>query len=78
MYDIFSHLITASTSWLFTVSIVAPAVHVAFLPEVDHVHQQFVAGTAHKACWVPQLVIAGPLSIDCWLTLTHGLLAVMA
>lgn len=73
-----SHLITASTSWLLAVSIVPSTVHLAFLPEVDHVHQQFVTATADEACWVPHLVITGPLSIDSWLTLTHGLLALMA
>lgn len=73
-----SHLITASAPRLLAVSIVASTVQLAFLPEVDHIHQEFGAGTTHKAGWVPQFVVACPLSIDSWLTQTHWLLAVMA
>lgn len=73
-----SHLIAACTSWLLAVSIVASAVQLAFLPEVDHVHQQLFAGTAHEAGWVPQLVITGPLSVDSRLAQTHWLLTVLA
>lgn len=72
------HLIAACTSRLLAVSIVASAVELAFLPEVDHVHQQLFAGTAHEAGWVPQLVITGPLSVDSRLAQTHWLPAVLA
>lgn len=71
-------LITASTARLLAVSIVASTVQLALLPEVDHVHQQLVAGATHEACWVPHLVVAGPLSVDSWLAQTHRLLAVTA
>lgn len=37
-----------------------------------------MAGTTHEAGWVPQLVIAGALSIDSRLAKTHWLLAVTA
>lgn len=72
------HLIAASAAGLLAVSIVASTVQLAFLPEVDHIHQEFAAGTTHEARWVPQLVVASPLSIDSWLAQAHGLLAVMA
>lgn len=72
------HLITAATSGFLAVSIVTSAVHLAFLPEVNHVYQKFTAGAAHKARRVPQFVIAGPLGIDGRLAQQHGLLTVMA
>lgn len=71
-------LVTSSTTWLLAVSVVASAVQLAFLPEVDHVHQQFSAGAAHEASRVPHLVVAGPLGVHGRLTQTHRLLAVMA
>lgn len=73
-----SHLITAATARLLAVSVVASTVHLAFLPEVDHVHQKFLAGTADEAGWVPHLVVAGPLGVDGRLAPTHRLLAVVA
>lgn len=71
-------LITASAARLLAVSVVAAAVHVAFLPEVDHVHQQLFAGAAHEAGRVPHLVVAGPLCVDGRFAPSHRLLAVMA
>lgn len=56
----------------------AAAVHLALLPEVDHVHQQLLAGAAHEAGRVPQLVVAGPLGVDGRLATGHRLLAVVA
>lgn len=56
----------------------ASAVQLAFLPEVDHVHQQLFAGTAHEAGRVPQLVITGPLGVDRRLTQAHRLPTVLA
>lgn len=56
----------------------ASAVQLAFLPEVDHVHQQLLAGTAHEAGRVPQLVVTGPLGVDSRLAQTHRLPAVLA
>lgn len=53
-------------------------VQLAFLVEVDHVHQQLFAGAAHEAGRVPQLVVAGPLSVHGRLAQTHRLLAVVA
>lgn len=76
--NIFSHLVTSSTTRLLAVSVVASTVQLAFLPEVDHVHQQLGAVTAHEASRVPHLVIAGPLCIHGRLAHTHRLLAVMA
>lgn len=73
-----SHLIAARASRLLAVAIVTSAVQLAFLPEVDHVHQQLFAGTAHEAGRVPQLVITGPLSVDGRLAQTHRLAAVLA
>lgn len=75
---ILRHLITAATARLLAVSVVASTVHLAFLPEVDHVHQKFLAGTADEAGWVPHLVVAGPLGVDGRLAPTHQLLAVVA
>lgn len=73
-----SRLITACTPRLLAVSVVASAVQLAFLPEVDHVHQQLFAGAAHEAGWVPQLVVTGPLGVDSRLAQTHRLPAVLA
>lgn len=72
------HLVTATTAWLLAVAIVAAAVHLALLPEVDHVNQQLLAGAAHEAGRVPQLVVAGPLGVDGRLTASHRLLAMVA
>lgn len=71
-------LVTASAARLLAVSVVAAAVHVALLPEVDHVHQQLFAGAAHEAGRVPHLVVAGPLGVDGRFAPSHRLLAVMA
>lgn len=71
-------LIAACTSWLLAVSVMASTVQLPFLPEVDHVHQQLIAGTAHETRWVPQLVVAGALGVDGRFTATHRLLAVTA
>lgn len=73
-----SHLITAGAPRLLAVSVVASTVQLAFLPEVDHVHQQLFAGTAHEAGRVPQLVITSPLSVDSRLAPAHWLPAVLA
>lgn len=73
-----SHLIAACTSRLLAVPVVASAVQLAFLPEVDHVHQQLFAGAAHEAGRVPQLVVTGPLGVDSRLAQTHRLHAVLA
>lgn len=53
-------------------------VQLSFLPEVDHVHQQFVTGAAHETRRVPQFVVAGPLGVDGRRAQTHGALAVVA
>lgn len=73
-----SRLITARTARLLAVPVVASAVQLAFLPEVDHVHQQLLAGTAHEAGRVPQPVVTGPLGVDGRLAQTHRLPAVLA
>lgn len=73
-----SHLIAAGAPRLLAVPVVASTVQLAFLPEVDHVHQQLFAGTAHEAGWVPQIVVAGPLSVDGRLAPAHWLPAVLA
>lgn len=72
------HLVAAAAARLLAVAVVAAAVHLALLPEVDHVHQQLLAGAAHEAGRVPQLVVAGPLGVDGRLAAGHRLLAVVA
>ena len=72
------YLVAPPAARLLAVPVVAPAVQLALLPEIDHVHQQFLTGAAHEACRVPQLVVAGPLGVDGRLAQTHRLLAVVA
>lgn len=73
-----SRLVTARTPRLLAVPVVASAVQLALLPEVDHVHQQLFAGAAHEAGGVPQLVVTGPLGVDGRLAQAHRLPAVLA
>ena len=73
-----SHLVTAPAAGLLAVAIVTAAVQLPLLPEVDHVDQQLAAFAADEAGWVPQLVVAGALSVHRRLATTHGQLAVAA
>lgn len=54
-----------------------PAIQLALLPEVDQVHQQLVAGAAHEAARVPQLVVPGAFRKNGRVAATHAALAVM-
>lgn len=72
------HLVAAPAARLLAVSVMASTEELSLLPEVDHVHQQLLAGAAHEAGRVPHLVVAGPLGVDGRLAQTHRQLAVMA
>lgn len=73
-----TYLITASTSWFLTVTVMSATVQLPILPEINHVNQEFVAGTAGETSWVPQFIIAGPFSVDGWVTFLHTLFAAVA
>lgn len=70
-----SYLIAAGTAGLLTVTVVSAAEQLPVLPEIDHVNQEFRAGAAGEAGWVPQPVIASPLGVDGGLALLHEQLA---
>lgn len=53
-------------------------VQLPILPEINHVDQELMAGTADETSRVPQFIIAGPFSVDGWVTLFHTLFAAVA
>lgn len=53
-------------------------IQLAILPEINHVDQEFMAGTADETSWVPQFIISCPFSIDGWVSLLHTQFAAVA
>lgn len=53
-------------------------VQLAILPEINHVDQEFMAHTADETSWVPQFIVAGPFSIDGWVSFLHTQFAAVA
>lgn len=50
------YLITASTTWLYQLGMVSPAVNFALMDKVDQVYEQLVAVVAGEASRVPALL----------------------
>lgn len=73
-----THLVTASAPGSLTVAVVSAAVQPATLPEINHVDQELMAGTADETSWVPQFIVSGPLGIDGWVSLLHTQFAAVA
>lgn len=73
-----TYLITASTSGLLTVAVMSATVQLPVLPEINHVDQELMAGTAHKTSWVPQFIVTSPFRIDGWVTFLHAQFAAVA
>lgn len=71
-------LITASTSGFLAVTVVSATVQLPILPEINHVDQEFLAGTADEASRVPQFIVASPFSIDGRVTCLHTQFAAVA
>lgn len=67
----FAYLITSSTAWFLTVTVVSSTVQLSILPEIDHIYEEFIAGTTDKTSRVPKFVISSTLSIDSWVSLFH-------
>lgn len=53
-------------------------VQLPVLPEINHVDQEFMAGTADKTRGVPQFTVAGPFGIDGRVTFLHAQFAAIA